>query len=47
VLSGIVVFREFPNPLALAGIAAIVASGLAIVLLDRRKTLLAAAPVPE
>jgi drug/metabolite transporter (DMT)-like permease len=47
VLSGIIVFREIPNPLALAGIAAIVASGLAIVLLDRRKTLAAAVPIPE
>jgi drug/metabolite transporter (DMT)-like permease len=36
-LSGLIVFNELPNPLALIGIAAIVASGLAIVLLDRRK----------
>jgi drug/metabolite transporter (DMT)-like permease len=38
VLAGVLVFRELPNPLALLGIATIVASGLAIVLLDRRKT---------
>jgi drug/metabolite transporter (DMT)-like permease len=37
VLSGLIVFSELPNPLALVGIAAIMASGLAIVLLDRRK----------
>lgn len=37
VLSGIIVFGELPNPVALIGIAAIVASGLAIILLDRRK----------
>ena len=37
VLSGIIVFGELPNPLALIGIAAIVVSGLAIILLDRRR----------
>jgi drug/metabolite transporter (DMT)-like permease len=38
VIAGVLVFRELPNPLALLGIVTIVASGLAIVLLDRRKT---------
>jgi drug/metabolite transporter (DMT)-like permease len=37
VLSGLIVFSELPNPLALIGIAAIMASGLAIILLDRRR----------
>jgi drug/metabolite transporter (DMT)-like permease len=37
VLSGLVVFQQFPNVLALAGIALVVASGLAVVLLDNRK----------
>jgi drug/metabolite transporter (DMT)-like permease len=37
VLSGLIVFGELPNPLALVGIAAIVASGLGIILLDRRR----------
>ncbi len=37
VLSGLIVFGELPNPLALIGIAAIMASGLAIILLDRRR----------
>lgn len=37
VLSGLFIFGNLPNPLALIGIAAIVASGLAIVLLDRQK----------
>lgn len=46
VLSGLIVFSELPNPLALVGIAAIMASGLAIVLLDRRKVR-EFAPVPE
>ena len=36
VAAGVLVFRELPNPLALAGIATIVASGLGVVLLDRR-----------
>jgi drug/metabolite transporter (DMT)-like permease len=36
-LSGLIVFGELPNPLALVGIAAIVASGLGIILVDRRK----------
>jgi drug/metabolite transporter (DMT)-like permease len=48
VLSGIIVFRELPNPVALIGIAAIVASGVFIVLLDRRKQrVLQPAPLPE
>lgn len=46
VLSGLIVFSELPNPLALVGIATIMASGLAIVLLDRRKVR-ALAPVSE
>jgi drug/metabolite transporter (DMT)-like permease len=37
VLSGVVVFGAWPNALALAGIALIVASGVAIVLLDQRR----------
>ncbi len=36
VVAGMVIFHELPNPLALLGITAIIASGLAIVLLDRR-----------
>ncbi len=36
VLSGVVVFGALPNALALAGIALIVLSGVAIILLDRR-----------
>jgi drug/metabolite transporter (DMT)-like permease len=36
VLAGVLIFHELPNPLALLGIGAIIASGLAIVLLDRR-----------
>jgi drug/metabolite transporter (DMT)-like permease len=47
VLSGVVVFHELPNPLALAGIATIVVSGLAIVLLDRRRVLAGVLPIPE
>ena len=37
VISGLVVFNQFPNLLAIAGIALVVASGLAVVLLDNRK----------
>ena len=37
VLSGLLVFGALPNALALAGIALIVASGVAIVLLDQRR----------
>jgi drug/metabolite transporter (DMT)-like permease len=37
VLSGLFVFGALPNALALAGIAMIVASGVAIVLIDRRR----------
>jgi len=36
VIAGVVVFHALPNPIALLGIAAIVASGLGIVLFDRR-----------
>ncbi len=35
-VSGLLVFGALPNPLAIAGIALVVASGLAIVLLDQR-----------
>lgn len=37
-LSGAVVFGDFPNVVALSGIVLVVASGLAIVMLDRRKS---------
>jgi drug/metabolite transporter (DMT)-like permease len=37
VISGLIVFAELPNALALAGIALVVASGLAIVMLDERR----------
>jgi drug/metabolite transporter (DMT)-like permease len=37
VIAGVLIFGEWPDPLALAGIAIIVASGLAVVLLDRRQ----------
>jgi hypothetical protein len=37
VLSGLFVFGALPNALAFAGIAMIVASGVAIVLIDRRR----------
>jgi drug/metabolite transporter (DMT)-like permease len=47
VVSGLVVFGEMPNPVALAGIATIVASGLGIVLMDRRRALNVAAMVDE
>jgi drug/metabolite transporter (DMT)-like permease len=44
VFSGLFVFGQFPNALALGGIALVVASGLVIVLLDnRRRRLLPAA----
>jgi drug/metabolite transporter (DMT)-like permease len=36
VVAGVVVFHQLPNPIAILGIAAIVASGLGIILLDRR-----------
>jgi drug/metabolite transporter (DMT)-like permease len=36
VVAGALVFHELPNPIAFLGIAAIVASGLGIILLDRR-----------
>ena len=35
-MSGLLVFGDLPNPLALAGIALVTASGLAVVLLDTR-----------
>jgi len=41
VISGLVVFDQFPNALAIAGILLVVASGLAIVFLDERKRRLA------
>jgi len=41
VLSGLIVFGQFPNTLALAGIALVVASGLTVVLLDNRRRKLA------
>ena len=37
VISGLLVFAELPNALALAGSALVVASGLAIVMLDERR----------
>ena len=37
VISGLLVFAELPNVLALAGSALVVASGLAIVMLDERR----------
>ena len=43
VIAGVLIFDELPNPVALLGITAIIASGLAIVLLDRR---LVRAPTP-
>jgi drug/metabolite transporter (DMT)-like permease len=47
VVAGVLVFRELPNPLALTGIAVIVASGLAILLLDRRPTREPVTAVPD
>ncbi len=41
VISGLIVFQELPNALALAGIALVVASGLTIVFLDERRRRLA------
>ncbi len=41
VISGLAVFGHLPNPLAIAGIVLIVASGLTIVLLDERRRRLA------
>ena len=41
VISGLVVFGQFPNALAVAGIVLVVGSGLTIVLLDERKRRLA------
>ena len=47
VLSGLIVFGELPNPLALLGIATIVASGLGIILIDRRKRRSLAPAIPD
>lgn len=47
VVAGVIVFGELPNPVALLGIAAIVASGLGIVLLDRRVTRTPVPAIPE
>ena len=41
VISGLLVFGEFPNTLAIWGILLIIGSGLVIVMLDRRRK-----PVP-
>jgi drug/metabolite transporter (DMT)-like permease len=41
VISGLLVFGQLPNPLAIVGILLVVASGLAIVLLDQRRRRLA------
>lgn len=41
VLSGLVVFQQFPNTLAIAGIVLVVASGVAVVLLGERQRKLA------
>lgn len=47
-LSGLVVFGELPNTLALIGIAAILASGLGIILIDRQRRTRTLEPVlPE
>jgi len=37
VISGLVVFREFPNPVAMLGILLVAGSGLVIVILDQRR----------
>jgi drug/metabolite transporter (DMT)-like permease len=37
VISGLAVFGQFPNALALGGIALVITSGLAIVALDGRR----------
>ena len=47
VVAGVLIFHEWPNPLALIGIAAIIASGLGIVLLDRRVLRTAVSAVPD
>jgi drug/metabolite transporter (DMT)-like permease len=41
VISGLLVFGQFPNALAVVGILLVVASGLTIVLLDGRRRRLA------
>lgn len=47
-LSGLIVFGELPNALALIGIAAILASGLGIIIIDRRSRTRTLEPVlPE
>jgi drug/metabolite transporter (DMT)-like permease len=38
VVSGLIVWGELPNALALAGIALIAGSGIAIVVLDQRRS---------
>ena len=47
VVAGVLVFHEMPNPIALLGIAAIVASGLGILLFDRRVSRTPAPAVQE
>jgi drug/metabolite transporter (DMT)-like permease len=47
VVAGVLVFHELPNPIALLGITAIVASGLGIVLFDRRISRIPAPAVQE
>lgn len=47
VIAGLLVFHQLPNPIALVGIAAIVASGLGIILLDRRPARTPAAAAQE
>ena len=47
VIAGVLVFHELPNPIAFLGIAAIVASGLGIILLDRRLSRTPAPAVQE
>ena len=37
VIAGVLVFGQIPNPLALGGIVLVIASGLAVVLLDQRR----------
>lgn len=46
VISGLVVFAEVPNPLAMGGMALVVGSGLLVVILDQRRRRRAAMAVP-
>ena len=46
VISGLVVFAEVPNPLAMGGMALMVGSGLLVVILDQRRRRRAARAVP-